>query len=314
MRDDTNQGRSLVLLQEGGAAPPLFLVHDGDGETRLYHALARRLAGPRSIYGLHPERAGDVPIVHTTIEQMAAHYVAEIRSVRTHGPYLLGGLCAGGVVAFEMACQLEEAGEEARLVAVFDAADVDAERKPHLTSRRRLDRLFGAVRGASPWRIPGLVLARCRGLVAYELASRLRRRADRVAVATLRLCLARGLPLPPWARGVPVRTVYIAAEAEYRPRHVVRQEIALYRATAGAGPDEPFVAIYVDPLFGWARRTAKGVRACDIPGGHSTMFEEPNVAAMAHALGNHLATVASAAAEPRGQALAAASDGAGGPR
>jgi thioesterase domain-containing protein len=55
----------------------------------------------------------------------------------------------------------------------------------------------------------------------------------------------------------------------------------LFRATRGEGPDEPYVERYADPLLGWGRRTSLGVRVCDIPGGHSSMLQEPNVRVLA---------------------------------
>src|SRR5690606_7286479 len=57
-----------------------------------------------------------------TIEEMAAHYVAEIRTVQPRGPYYLSGYCFGGNVAYEMARQLEAAGETVALLALLDSA------------------------------------------------------------------------------------------------------------------------------------------------------------------------------------------------
>src|SRR5207237_4737555 len=57
----------------------------------------------------------------TRIEQMAVHYVSEIRKVQPEGPYHLGGYCFGGLVAFEMAQQLRRQGQNAALVAMFNA-------------------------------------------------------------------------------------------------------------------------------------------------------------------------------------------------
>lgn len=280
---------SLVLLQEGGAeAPPVFLVHDADGETLLYRNLARRLGGRRAIYGIQPEGRADTPTVYTRVEDMAAHYVEAIRKVRPHGPYLLGGLCAGGVLAFEMALQIEAAQEEVRLVALFDAADVAAPPKPHLESRRKIQGLGQALRMAPMREAPGLLFSKAKGFLAYRIESRVRRQLDRVAVATLRFCLDNELPLPGWARNLPVRTVYLQAESEYRPRRVVRDEIVLFRATEGEGAEEPYVERYADPLLGWGPRTAAGVRAIDVPGGHGSMLQEPHVQAIAAVLRSDL--------------------------
>ena len=279
--------RSLVPLQKSGTGVPLFLVHDADGETLLYRNLALRLANRRPVYAIQPQGRDGAPIVHTQIEQMAAHYVREIRSVQPRGPYFLGGLCAAGILSLEMALQLEQAGEEARLVAVFDAADVEARPRP-VEKERRLGRLRDAIHAGSVTKVSQIVAGKAKNYVAYELRRRVRHAADRFSVATLRLCLERGLPLPPWARDLPVRVVYLFAEARYRPRSATRHEIVLFRATSGQGYDEPYVHLFEDPLLGWESRSSSGVLAIDVPGGHSSMLQEPNVSVLAEALERYL--------------------------
>jgi amino acid adenylation domain-containing protein len=292
--DRPAEERSLVLLHKGGDQPALFLIHDADGETLPYLNLARRVGGRRPVYGIQPRSGKDIPVVHTRIEDMAAYYVGEIRKVQPSGPYLLGGLCAGGVLAFEVAGQLEAAGHEARLVAVIDAADVEAAHKPYLQSKRRAGRLAEALRGGleggSVSGLPVVILSKVSGYLSYEISSRMRKSYDWLAVTTLRLCLDRGLVLPRWARNVPVRTVYEIAEAEYQPRHVVRDEIVLYRAMGGTGDDEAYKELYADPMLGWQKRTSAGVRVIDVDGGHGSMLEEPNVAAVAEPLSAYLDT------------------------
>ncbi|HVX95961.1 MAG TPA: HAD-IIIC family phosphatase, partial [Polyangia bacterium] len=279
--DAPEEHRSLVLLQDGGEGPPLFLVHDADGETLLYRNLARRLAGEHPVYALQPRLRADSSVVHTSIAEMAAHYVAEIRRVHPDGPYLLGGLCAGGILAFEMARQLEQDGQAAHLVAVFDAADVEAQRRPALAAQRTLARFTDAVRAASPLELPKVVASKVVGHLSYQVKSRARGAYERAAVATLGACLERDLPAPSWARALPVRVVYSQAEARYRPAGKVRDEIVLFRATTGEGAEEPFRALYVDPLLGWQQRTEKGVVSFDVPGGHGSILQEPNVAVLA---------------------------------
>jgi FkbH-like protein len=286
--DRPSEVQSLVPLHKGGSEIPLFLVHDADGETLLYRNLAERLSD-RPVYGIQPQGRPDTPIVHTRIRDMAAHYVAEIRKVRPHGPYLLGGLCAGGIVAYEMALQLEDKGETAKLVAVFDAADVEAQRKPHIESKRRLGRIQQVFDGASAGQAVRALLAKAGGYAAYQLRSRAKNAWNKMAVATLRFCLDRNRPLPPWARRLPVRTVYTVAEAEYLPARSVREEILLFRATEGEGSDEPYTRLYADPLLGWGRRSLQGARAFDVPGGHGSMLQEPHVALTAEILRSHLA-------------------------
>ncbi len=107
----------LVTLQEGSGRP-LFLVHPVGGGVLCYADLVRRLGPGRPVYGLQrpEEEAG----LDDTLEAMAARYLAEIRSVQPHGPYRLGGWSMGGLVAFEMACQLTLLGEAVELLALLD--------------------------------------------------------------------------------------------------------------------------------------------------------------------------------------------------
>jgi FkbH-like protein len=303
----------LVLLAAGGPEPPLFLVHDADGETLLYRNLARRLAGVRSVYGIQPRSRAHAAITCTRIEDMAALYVAEIRRICPQGPYFLGGLCAGGILAFEMARQLEAAGDRAYLAAVFDAADVEAAPRPYLQAARSLGRVRSAMQAAPLSHLPRVLVEKAWGLLSYQMESRVTRLRGRLAVNTLRMCLDRDLPLPPWARDLSVRLVYLFAESQYRPRAGLQEEIVLYRATAGQGDDEPYVQRYADPLLGWGRRTAKGVRAIDVPGGHGSMLQEPHVATVATCIANYLAALprpasltSPAAAAPPSELLRAA--------
>ncbi|NJL51094.1 MAG: amino acid adenylation domain-containing protein [Hydrococcus sp. SU_1_0] len=122
---DTNFWNSLVLLKPGNLnLAPLFLVHDADGETMLYSGLANQLDSERPVYGIRPASQEDCPIIHTRITDMVQHYISEIRKVQPQGPYLVGGLCCGGVLAFEIACQLQAQGEQVPFLGIIDAIDV----------------------------------------------------------------------------------------------------------------------------------------------------------------------------------------------
>src|SRR5690606_5152771 len=57
---------------------------------------------------------------HETFEEMANDYLAEIRMVQPHGPYLLAGFSGGGITAYEMARQLGDAGETVAQLVMLD--------------------------------------------------------------------------------------------------------------------------------------------------------------------------------------------------
>ncbi|HZO62315.1 MAG TPA: non-ribosomal peptide synthetase [Gaiellaceae bacterium] len=114
-------GRSgIVPLRPDGARPPLFLVHPGDGDVLAYPILARLLDPEQPSYALRARGIDDGGVTGSSISELAAEYVDDIRGVQPEGPYLLGGFCLGGPIAAEMAVQLEAAGEETAMVVLID--------------------------------------------------------------------------------------------------------------------------------------------------------------------------------------------------
>lgn len=282
---------SLVLLRSGGARPPFFFVHDGDGETLLYRNLANYLDAEYPVYGLQPYAKAAYPMLHTRIPEMAAYYIEKMRLVQPHGPYLVGGMCAGGVIAFEIAQQLEKQGETVALVALIDAADVAAPKRVGRISAQRLKRFTGAFNAEESLkphqRLGGIVAKvgqKVTNLVIYETQSRFLRLQDRIRLSLLRFYLDKGFSLPSFLQHFSVRQVYTFAEQDYVPEGVLQGKVVLFRATAGTGSDEPWIEVYSDPLFGWDKRVTRDIEAYDIPGGHSSMLQEPHVQEMAEIL------------------------------
>ncbi|HEU0055325.1 MAG TPA: alpha/beta fold hydrolase, partial [Longimicrobium sp.] len=112
----------LVPLQTFGERPPLFLAHPAGGHVVCYRGLAHFLAPEQPVYALQPRGVEDGEAPIDRLEEMAARYVAAIRELRPRGPYRLGGWSFGGVLAWEMARQIDAIGEEVDLLALFDTA------------------------------------------------------------------------------------------------------------------------------------------------------------------------------------------------
>jgi amino acid adenylation domain-containing protein len=122
LREDgsTPHWSSLVPIQPLGTKPPLFLVHGAEGNVLLYRQLIQNLGPDQPVYGLQSQHlSGDV-FFHTTIQDMAAQYVKEIIAVQPDGPYVLGGYCLGGTIAYEMAQQLTALAKNVELVVLLD--------------------------------------------------------------------------------------------------------------------------------------------------------------------------------------------------
>jgi thioesterase domain-containing protein/malonyl CoA-acyl carrier protein transacylase/acyl carrier protein len=278
----------VVLLREGGTGLPLFLVHDADGETMLYRNLALRLKAAHPVYGLQPYSRPSQPVLHTRIEDMAAYYIGNMRRIQAHGPYLIGGLCAGGIIAVEMALQLERAGESVALVALMDAADVAAKERPLRIAKERLTRFkstFGQGKGVSKLRrrllVAKTVLGKVGNLSMYLARTGGQIVRDKTRVKLFRVFLNLGLPIPGFLENISVRTVYNQAKQSYRPSATLHAELLLLRAREGDGPDAPYYDRYYDPLMGWTARTTQTVQVVDVPAGHFSMLQEPHVRVVA---------------------------------
>jgi oxalate---CoA ligase len=118
---DLGTGNSgVVPLQASGTRTPLFLAHPGDGEVLAFAVLARRLGPDQPSYGLRARGIDDESSTRSSLIEMATDYVADIRQVQPHGPYVLGGFCLGGPIALEMASQLSASGEEIEMLVLLD--------------------------------------------------------------------------------------------------------------------------------------------------------------------------------------------------
>ncbi len=120
-----NPVSQVVCLQPNGPNSPLFLIHAGGGGIFFYRPLAMRLGPDIPVYAVRGETSfdgmGNPFHKSTSLEEVAARYIDEIKTVQPTGPYLIGGASFGGIIAFEMAQQLQSQGEKmAGPVLLFD--------------------------------------------------------------------------------------------------------------------------------------------------------------------------------------------------
>ncbi|MBC8071727.1 MAG: amino acid adenylation domain-containing protein, partial [Deltaproteobacteria bacterium] len=118
--DDAARGGPVVVWLRHGRSDrsPLFCLFG----LNVYQELAHALGGSRHVIGAHvPFRYAPGRDPRPALAEIGQRYVALVRSHQPHGPYELLGLCFGGIVAYEVARQLEAAGEQVATVAVIDA-------------------------------------------------------------------------------------------------------------------------------------------------------------------------------------------------
>ena len=140
----TKDARPDMYVYTENSNPKLVFVHTGNTGSDAYYRLADRLGEavsfsviePYNLY--HPEKAV------SGIRNIAKNYIRILKEWQPEGPYLLGGWCYGGIVAHEMACQLERAGEEVRHLYMLDSHALDSRRLRHLARGMfaRIDRHY----------------------------------------------------------------------------------------------------------------------------------------------------------------------------
>jgi acyl transferase domain-containing protein/thioesterase domain-containing protein/acyl carrier protein len=112
----------LVALDPGNdsTASPFFLVAGMFGNVLNLRHIALQLGQDRPVYGLQARGLIGEDEPHRSMPAAAADYIAEMRRVQPQGPYLLGGYSGGGVTAYEIAQQLQAAGETVSVLAMLD--------------------------------------------------------------------------------------------------------------------------------------------------------------------------------------------------
>ena len=182
-------GRSTCLVElrpakARNAGPPLFLLHGMGGSVMILRDLARRIGGARAVWGIEAQGMDGVAAPLDRVEDMAEAHIRDLRHVAPQGPYLLAGYSFGGLVAFEMARQLEQAGEKVALLALLDTFPHPATWR--LSSRARALWLQAGVY-ASPKIWAGL---------AKRHFSKLQSKSPIAAIAHLGRGVARAVTLP----------------------------------------------------------------------------------------------------------------------
>jgi amino acid adenylation domain-containing protein len=283
---------ALTAIQPAGSKPPFFCVHGVGGDVVGYYALARELGPDQPVYGLRARGLDGQEAPQASLPEMAATYLAELRSVQPHGPYYLGGYCYGGVVAFEMAQQLVAAGEAVALVAILEGyAITRAEGRRGL---RQGHALRSIVQNLPYWAQDHLG-------PGGPTARRLRRRLQEATTAGWGEA---GAGVRPGAAQGPVvwrglgawKGLLQRGEARHRRVEAAHEE-AINRYTLRPYPGR--VVLFrvrtmpllraADPYLGWARFADAGVEVRIVPGAHYNILDRPHVGVLAAQLREYLA-------------------------
>jgi len=289
MSPEVEHSDVLIELKRGGPRN-FFLVHGADGDPLVYSSLARHMPDDLAVFGIKPRSIPRISVAHARIEDMAGFYVDEVRKKQPHGPYLLGGQCAGGLIAYEMALQLSRAGESLEFLALLEAATPQAPMRRWRTTKKRFGDLVADARDRerlpfAQWRLFVGVLRELVNAPARKIGHLGERWWVSARFHLLQQVLARQLPWPEHIRELSPLQIYESAATRYVPKPLRNTSVVLVRAQRRTIfiEDTPFRAIYADEKFGWGE-IIKDLAVVDVDGGHSTMMQEPFVGTLATAL------------------------------
>lgn len=258
---------ALVAIQPKGSRPPVFWLPGGYGTTTLPFKEVSFLLGPdQPVYGFEAEMPEPDEQLETVPER-AARFIEEMRSVRPEGPYSLIGFCSGGYTAYEMARQLQAAGQK---VAVLAIVDCYSEHHPNTWHGKFL---YQTQRTA--WRTKRVLARGPKGVVDWVV-----RRTSSFSQSFplhVRRAMAR-------LTGAPVPKLPSEVEDNFGKLRVVidayHQQLTSYpgKSVVFIGKDSyKFCGLSssVDPRLIWRKLTTGGSEVRRIPGDHTDLLEAP---------------------------------------
>ena len=264
---------TVMKIQPLGKSKPIFFVAAPNVNALGYIALAEHLHEDQPLYGLQSQKYLKTttdeygrPLVEfsqSVVEELATEYVQAMREVQPHGPYMLGGMCRGAHIAFEMALQLKAQGETVSLLAILDTWVMENSYSWWFYVDYYIHRV--------PWFLK--LGAREKVQFVKKITSKLLNKS--AVVLKLRTDLNKDLP--------PVKAVYWPGPS-FVPR-VYDGPITVFRV-----PKQSAIYIRSDALA-WEKRSTRNVQVEIVQGKHDTILREPSVKILAARLTEIIAAI-----------------------
>jgi thioesterase domain-containing protein len=259
-----NTATSLVPIQPVGTKPPLYIVHGAGGNVVNFYGLTTRVGADQPVYGVQAQalEANQRALLH--MEDMAAHYLKEIRRIQPIGPYHFLGYSFGGIVVLEMAHQLHKAGEKVGLLGMLDTRAKDY--SPEISNeaefgkpaqRRRLIGFFRSNKGHGS----------SKAWAEFFLKDFNERRVRYVTTIAAKMFST----LPAFLKNT--HEINAVAARNYRPK-LFPGRLTLFRASKQTNPSIP-------SDNGWSAIFAEGIEIHQIPGDHWQVLSEPGIDVLA---------------------------------
>jgi aspartate racemase len=252
--------QTLVAIQPRGSKPPLFFTHVLGEGLKFCRSFTSHLDPEQPIYGLAVGIMDEVSL--NKLEDVAAHYIKEMRIIQPEGPYLLAGIYCGGRIAYEMALQLHAQGQKVALLALLDTLK-DSEAIKIIPVKERVLVHWNNFLRSGP---------------AYLLRKRrLEKAKNRLMSIYCEFYERVGLPSPQACQSFTYRKKKEEGmEWVFAPKQVYPEQVTLFRAIENIG--------FIDPDLGWSELAPGGLEIHDVPGDSFSMLQEPQVQVLAEKL------------------------------
>jgi amino acid adenylation domain-containing protein len=249
---------SLAVIQPGNSKPPLFCIHVLGKGFEFYRPMARYLGSEQPLYGLAAQMLDKEHAPRNRVEDLAAYYIKEMRTLQPQGPYLLAGVSYGGIVCFEMARQLHEQGQKVALLALFDTLGPGEEERVPLPER---------------------ALLHLRNLFRFGSSYLLERIKEKLEPLYLKVSLLTGRTKSDNLQVMALMQENDEALKNYIPG-VYPGQVTIFRATEKVF----YTDSYLKSGLGWGKVATGGVEIHYVPSDHLGILKEPHVKVLAEKL------------------------------
>ncbi|MDZ8079259.1 MAG: amino acid adenylation domain-containing protein [Nostoc sp. DcaGUA01] len=261
----------VVAINSSDSKIPFFCVHGAGGGINHYINLSRRLGEDYPFYALEHNPDAEEPEI-ISVEETANYYLQEIRKIQPNGPYLLGGHCYGGILAFEMAQQLQRQGERVDLLVVIDAILSET----RIESTKDDDAKF-LLRMAESIKTDNnidfsLSFEELRDFSLNEQLDLINQKANFIFSDT---------EIKDFLRYYKLFKAHVQAMRDYVPL-VYPESLTLFRAKEEIIHDFESTEFYTDDfLLGWGKYSNQPIKVIEVPGDHFSIFIEPHIQELA---------------------------------
>jgi amino acid adenylation domain-containing protein len=258
-----------VAVQPNGDRTPLFFVSGFGGAILPFEKLARELGDEQPLYVLDINSLAEFDGSKLTLEGVATQLLADMRRVQPHGPYQLAGFSLGGKIVYEMAQQLQRAGERVDLLALLDCAAPGFPRLRSFPVRVVLHVMYALEkepRSAAIYLLQRIgMLKKYFGFAERGEPSVFKSKDIVDTSATLVRAIE--------SRAQPIYEAWEQYEPEFYPGRMtlIRAEIREY----------PPGVVADDLKMGWGPLISGGIDVAALRCGHTEMLDEPNAPALA---------------------------------